>query len=260
MSDLATIKGKAISVKTGLGALIGGAIGAVFGNLPGAAIGATIGGFAAHAPVRKRDGAMTAKRQIAFEDAMTTVGDPAKLRDLARTFEREGLHGHAARLKVRADLRELPEDVKAARRDVLRRAYSSDKADVIDELANAYEQCGALGVACDLHLHAKAVRAAHEAGKSAKPLDAAAIARFEAALVEAIKGFGPASPQAAVAASNLLRAGGKTPDDAGVAEMISRASAAGAPSAPPAEVAPPDAVNPTEPAATPSTIAKVGVE
>ena len=49
MSELTTIKDKALSVKTGVGSVLGGAIGAVFGGLPGAAIGATLGGFAAHA-------------------------------------------------------------------------------------------------------------------------------------------------------------------------------------------------------------------
>ena len=261
MSDFDAIKQKAMSPKTAIGAAIGGAIGAVFGGVPGVMIGSTLGAVAAHAKPRKAGGEMTAARKIAFESAMTKMGDPAELREFATTFEGEGLHGHAWRLRARADLRELPEAVKAARRTELARAFASDNPEFPDAMSKSYEEIGAYGVARSLRDQANAVRAAHAAGKSAKPLDAATIRRFEAALVKAVETFGETSPQAKTAASNLLRARGKPADDASIADMIARAITAKAkvetPPAPPAEV-PADVVNPDDPAATPEAIAKAG--
>lgn len=236
MGRMDTIK-KAVTPKTGLGVGLGTVMGAVFGGVPGALIGGAIGGALAQATPRVIRGGkeeMTPKLTVIYERAMTSISNPEELRKLADSFDKEGFRVQARLLRSRAELRELPDGEKQIRRKAMARAYASDKPDVIDEMAQIHEDIGALNAAKALRLHADAVRAAHAAGKSAKPAASDTIASFAARLVEAVKHFGPQSKEAAMAASNVIRARGKTPDEASVAALISEAVASQAPAGQPA--------------------------
>ena len=233
-----------INKRTGVGAGIGALVGFMLGGPVGAGIGALLGGGLANASPKKPSGEMTPKRKVVYENAMATIKDPKELRDLADVFEKEGLHGQAEMLRKRAGLRELPEATKVARRDAYRRALTSDIPEGIDEVAAAFEEQGAIDAAASLRAHAAAVRAAHSAGKSAKPVDPNVLHAFADKLAKAIMHFGPTSNEAKAAASNFINARGLTPDDTNVADAISIAQAelevdpnAGAGTAPPAAAA-----------------------
>lgn len=224
--------------RTGIGAVIGGLVGFTFGGPLGAGIGALIGGGVAHAS--KPKGEMTAKRQVIFARAMERVQDPADLNALAATFAGEGLTTEAAMLRKRASLRSLPKDKKENRKAAFRKAMASDDADTVAGVASAFAGEGAIDAAKTLRTHADAVRAAHAAGKSTKPMSGGDIQAFADKLGKAIVHFGAGTPQARTAAANLLRAQGKAPSPELVVEVIRVASEALQVEAPPAqEGAPP---------------------
>jgi hypothetical protein len=105
---------------------------------------------------------ITPERQVAFETAMHKCKDPAKLRSLADTFDKEGLKDpYGDMLRKRATLRELPEDVKKARRDAFRKAMQTTdptKVPVLERMADAYEEEGCTGVAYKLREYAKGLK------------------------------------------------------------------------------------------------------
>ena len=254
---IVTTVNEIINKRTGVGAGIGALVGFMLGGPVGAGIGALLGGGLANASPKKPSGEMTPKRKVVYENAMATIKDAKELRDLADVFEKEGLHGQAEMLRKRAGLRELPEATKVARRDAYRRALTSDIPEGIDEVAAAFEEQGAIDAAASLRTHASAVRAAHAAGKSAKPVDPNVLNAFADKLAKAIMHYGPTSNEAKAAASNFINARGATPDDASVADAISIAQAelevdanAGAGTAPPAAGAVPAGAPPAAGAAT----------
>ena len=204
--------------RTGIGAVIGGVVGAAFGGPMGAGLGLLIGGGVAHASRPK--GEMTAKRQVIFARAMESVKDPSDLRKLADAFHGEGLPVEAGMLRKRAALRELPQPKKENRRAAFRKAMTSDDANTIDAVASAFAGEGAVDASKALRDHAAAVRAAHAAGKSAKPLAGGSVQGFADKLAKAILHFGPAAPQAQSAAANLLRAQGREPSPELVSEVL----------------------------------------
>lgn len=204
--------------RTGIGAVIGGVVGAAFGGPMGAGLGMLIGGGVAHASRPK--GEMTARRQHIFARAMEVVKDPGDLRKLADAFHGEGLAVEATMLRKRAALRELPKTKKENRRTAFRKAMNSDDADTIDNVAAAFGAEGAVDASKKLREHAAAVRAAHDAGKSAKPMAGGDIQAFADKLAKGIIHFGPTSPQAKSAAANLLRAQGKEPSAELVMEVL----------------------------------------
>lgn len=209
-----------VNSRTGVGAGIGAVIGFMFGGPVGAGVGALVGGGVAHVSGDPQRGVMTPKRKLIYAQAMATIKDPAELRKLAAAFHGEGLHGEGQMLQKRAALRELPDDTKDKRRAAFRKAMASDNADVIAQIAAAFETEGAIDAAKTLRDHADAVRAAHAAGKSTKPLTGGSQAQFAEKLAKAIIHFGPTSPQAKTAARNLTAARGKTPTDALITEVI----------------------------------------
>ncbi len=241
---------KIISKRTGVGAGIGALVGFMLGGPVGGAVGAVLGGGLAHVAPQSTKGTMTPKRKLLYENALATMKEPEKLRALADEYEKEGLKAQAEMLRKRAALRELPQEIKDKRRDAYRRAMSSDLPDEIDKVAAAFEEAGAIDAAKALHDHASAVRGAHAAGKSAKPLDEKVLSNFADKLAKAVMHYGAASDQAKMAASNFIRARGLAPSAANIADAISIAQAelevdptAGGPQAPagaaPAEGAPP---------------------
>jgi hypothetical protein len=60
------------------------------------------GGFAYYVKKHPRKGVLTPERRIIFEQAMANLKDPAKLRELADVFDKEGLPDYAQKLRMRA--------------------------------------------------------------------------------------------------------------------------------------------------------------
>jgi len=211
-----------INTRTGVGAGIGAIVGFAFGGPIGAGAGAILGGAVARASGEAKvdKGVITPRRKIIFARAMEKVGDPVELDKLADAFAGEGLSGYAALLHRRAELRKLPPEVQAKRRAAYRKAMASDNPDAILPVAKAFENAGALDAAKNIRDHADAVRAAHAAGKSAKPMTGGTVAQFADKLGKALINFGPTSNQAKSAARNLIQARGKTPTDALIMEVI----------------------------------------
>ncbi len=214
---------KIVNSRTGLGAGIGALAGFVFGGPLGTLIGAVVGGGIAHATNGRKKGEMTPQRKIIFERTLDKVKDPEELRRMAAAFHGEGLVAEANMLTQRAALRELPENIKHARREVFRNAMTSEKPDEIAHLADVYAQYGALNSAKALHDHAEAVRVVLAAGKSLKPTDPKIIEGFADKLARAVIGFGPGSVQASSAARNLIRAQGRQVTDQNVIDIIATA-------------------------------------
>lgn len=102
--------------------------------------------------------AMNKEREDCFRGAMKALQDPAKLRALADTFEREGHPTEAQLLRNRAKLREWPPEVKKARRAAFRKAMRSLDADGVEGVATGFARLGAHGAAEELRAYARALR------------------------------------------------------------------------------------------------------
>lgn len=198
-----------INKRTGLGVAACGLVGFLFGGPAGAGVGALVGAALANVGSPSRKGEMTPERQSLYTAAMNSTSSPAELRELADSFESEGLVAEAAMLRKRAELRELPKEVRDQRRQAYRQMVCSDDVDAISEMAAAFAGEGAIGSATGLRQHAVDVKAAHEAGKSTKPMtDPNVINAFADKLAKAIYHFKPGSREAQMAAANFLRARG----------------------------------------------------
>jgi hypothetical protein len=227
-----------VNARTGTGAAIGGLIGFICAGPLGAGIGALVGGGVAHASNQPNKGVMTPRRQMIYTRAMESMKNPADLQSLANAFAGEGFDAEAEMLRKRAALRSMPSDVKEKRRAIFRKAMASDNPDIIDQTAAAFQGEGALDASKALSDHAEAVRAAHAAGKSTKPMTGGSQEKFADKLAKAIVHFGPGSAQAASAAANLVRAKGKEPTPALVAEVLRIAASTLDIKAPVAQAAP----------------------
>jgi hypothetical protein len=197
-----------VTKRTGMAAGIGALLGFAIGGPVGLGAGVVLGGVLAHKTDRPR-GELTPRRQLMFQRAMESVKDPVELRRLGDAFAGESLPEHAQLLYKRAGLRELPEDIKAKRRMIFRKAMCSDNVQAIRGVALAFAREGAIDAGKVLKEHADAVEAAHTAGKSSKPQDRRVLEAFADKLEKAIIHFGSQSKQAAGAARNLLNAQGK---------------------------------------------------
>lgn len=99
-------------------------------------------------------GVLTAERQTAYETAIKECTDAGKLRTLAQVFRDQGLSVQADMLEKRAALRDMPKEVKEARRKVYKKAMASTNPDAIRNLAIAYEREGCYGAAANLRKYA----------------------------------------------------------------------------------------------------------
>lgn len=108
------------------------------------------------------DPATMAARQVVYETALNEVKDPAKLRTMAKAFRGEGMEAEATMLEKRAALQELPPEIKAARREALRKAMASTDAVKVLEMADAFHQQGCTGAAENLRKYAAGLTAAEE--------------------------------------------------------------------------------------------------
>ena len=112
---------------------------------------------------RKVKGSMTAQRQVIYDAALTSEKDPANLRILAKAFRAEGLIPQAELLEKRAALRELPPEIQAARRQIVRDALTSDNPVFVAQMAGEFDAVGASGAAHALYQHASGLRAKMQA-------------------------------------------------------------------------------------------------
>lgn len=103
-----------------------------------------------------------AERRVIFETLINEVKDPEVLRQFADAFRHEGNPVEADMLLKRAQLRELPPDVKNARRDAFKKGMASKDPVAIRKLADAFEQTGATGAAGALRDAALALERAQQ--------------------------------------------------------------------------------------------------
>ncbi len=129
--------------------------------LPLVPVGAVIvTGAAAYAATRRKKKEMSQQQEKIYAAALNTLKDPVKLRQLADTFEKEGFKAQADLLRKRAKLRELPEDIKAKRREIWRKAITSTNIPGILTVAAAYEKEGCTGAAAKLREYANSLEKA----------------------------------------------------------------------------------------------------
>lgn len=108
--------------------------------------------------VAKRRHRFTAERKLIFESAMTQLKDGDDLRILADAFEQEGLTAQAEMLRGRAKLRELPADVKQARRAIFYEALGATDPVYVNKIADAFEKEHATGAAAKLREYADGLK------------------------------------------------------------------------------------------------------
>ena len=93
-----------------------------------------------------------------FNEAVTKLKDPEKLNSLANAFDEVGKNAQADLLRKRAALRELPPDVKKARKAEFKRLLSSKDAAEVEAAANKAASEGATGQAEALRNYAQGLR------------------------------------------------------------------------------------------------------
>jgi hypothetical protein len=138
-------------------------------------LGSLVGGGLYVRHKRKPKG-LTPERKRVYEEALKSLKDPDKLRQLADVFEKEGLKTEANMLRSRAGLRELPPEQKAARKVAFQAGMKTHKddgsvqnPDQVEKLAGAFLSQGATGNAAALKRHAEGLRKAIASG-ALKPI------------------------------------------------------------------------------------------
>jgi len=152
-------------------------------------------------------GVMTPDRQSILDTALTSKDiEPVKLRALAKVFADNGLPLQADLLEKRAKLRELPSDVKEARKAAFRAAMESTNPAGIRVVADAFEKEGATGAAAALRTRAFNLEhpgvVAPAAPVAAPPANTGTVAQQAVALVQQQQTLPnpTTSPEAAAAA------------------------------------------------------------
>ena len=105
-----------------------------------------VGALACWKACHQERGVMTPERQKVYDAAMISMDAPA-LRKLSAAFDKMGLPEQAEMLGKRAALRELPDELKKQRTEVMQKALTSDNKEAIADVANAFEKEGATGAA-----------------------------------------------------------------------------------------------------------------
>ena len=107
---------------------------------------------------REKEGELTPERRAVFIAARDTILDPYKLETIADAFEAEHLDAYAQVLRLRAQLRRLPPEVRKARRDVFKKALRCTDPVAVETMARAFEEEYALGSAAKLREYAATLR------------------------------------------------------------------------------------------------------
>ncbi len=123
----------------------------------------TANGASTHAGEGATFGGMTPERQIIYQTALASVKDADELEKLSATFQAQGLYAQAQLLKKRANLRRLPKEVKDKRAEIFRLGMACQDPDQVLNLANAFENEGATGVASRLRDYGTALKASKAA-------------------------------------------------------------------------------------------------
>lgn len=93
-------------------------------------------------------GVMTAERKGIYKNALAGgIQEPAKLDELAKAFEQQGLKEEAKLLRKRSTLRRLPDEIKTARKEIFRKACESKNKPGILAIAQAYDDEGCTSAA-----------------------------------------------------------------------------------------------------------------
>jgi len=103
---------------------------------------------------------MTPEQTAGYNEALRSK-DPIHLRALAASYRMMGFAQEAALLEKRARLRELPPDVRRARRDAFRKAMSSIQIEGLEKFANALEQEGCTDAAIAIRERVESLRSIH---------------------------------------------------------------------------------------------------
>ena len=115
---------------------------------------ASAGGLAWWKVKKQKYGKMTPERKKLFEEALRSMKDPAKLRELANVFQNYGLKAEAKELRKRAALRDAPADVKKKRAEAFQKGLNSTDPQKVSKLADAFHKVGAYGAADKLRKYA----------------------------------------------------------------------------------------------------------
>ena len=94
----------------------------------------------------KKKPVMTAERNLIYTTAMSSK-DPGKVRAMSAAFGAEGLSAHADMLTKHAVNLELPEEVKAGRREAFKIGMSSKNREDVFKLAQVFDEQGCVGAA-----------------------------------------------------------------------------------------------------------------
>lgn len=126
-----------------------------------------IGGLVAGAWWKtKHKKGLTPERKVIYETALESMKDPKELRGLADQFETQGLKPEAEMLRKRAALKELPDEVKDARKAALQQGLSSNDPAKVEGLANEFAKTGSTGAATSLRKYAEGLKAANPQPKT----------------------------------------------------------------------------------------------
>jgi hypothetical protein len=109
------------------------------------------------AEVRAAKAELTGRIKQEYENALAHVKDVPKLRALADAYEKQGYKAAASMLRKRASLRDLPANVKSARRDAFRKALKSTNVEAVRKVADAFDSQGATGAAETLRKRAESI-------------------------------------------------------------------------------------------------------
>lgn len=118
-------------------------------------------------------GVLTPVRKEVYNNAME-YGPPDKLRLLADDFQKEGLKAEAHWMRVRADWRSRPAEVKRKHDDVFAKALQSEKVEGILEVAKIFENMTATIKAAQLKARATSLLEARQAAVAPPPAPAPA--------------------------------------------------------------------------------------
>ena len=97
---------------------------------------------------------MSDKQRSIYEAALATLKEPEKFRQLADEYAKAGFRYEAGILRMRVALRELPAQIKAARKTIFKATLKSTDPEHVREVASAFAGEGCFGAARDLYAYA----------------------------------------------------------------------------------------------------------
>ena len=99
------------------------------------------------------DAKTAAERRVVYEAALACK-DTSKLKAISKVFRDEGCIVEADMLDKRVALREAPADIKAQRKEALRKGLACQDPSKVRELADAFDEIGTTGASAILNRYA----------------------------------------------------------------------------------------------------------